>query len=253
MDLGAGIGGVAGGYLADERGYRRSHRRQHSEHGSRKASFKEMLANFDQGIHPFRRNTPASYNDPDMMVIGMPGLTEEENRVHMSLWAISGAPLLAGADLARLSTAALATLTNPRVLAVDQDALGLQAVKVAESAPGLEVWSKPLAASGERAVLLLNRTASTAPIQVKWSQLGIDGTKPARVVDLWANQDLGVLQDAYTATVGAKDVVMLRVEGKARGAPAIAPQLAVRMPKATARGKSIGLHSPASPRGRAWL
>jgi len=45
------------------------------------------------------------------------------------------------------------------VLAIDQDALGLQAVKVAEAGKGLEVWAKPLAKAGERAVLLLNRTA----------------------------------------------------------------------------------------------
>src|SRR5579863_7432912 len=96
------------------------------EHADRKAGFDKMLANFDQGIHPEAEHT-GYYNDPDMMVMGMPGFTEQQNRVHMSLWAISGAPLLVGADLAKLTPETLAMLTNKAVLAVDQDALGLQA------------------------------------------------------------------------------------------------------------------------------
>ena len=53
--------------------------------------------------------------------------------------------LRVGADLSKLSDATLATLTNPAVLAIDQDLLGLQAVKVHEEPGGLEVWSKRLA------------------------------------------------------------------------------------------------------------
>jgi hypothetical protein len=122
-----------------------------SKNSGRKASFPGVLSNFDQGIHPEAQHT-GFYNDPDMMVLGMPGLTDAQNRVHMGLWAISGAPLLVGADLTKLSDATRATLTNPDVIAVDQDALGLQAVKVAEPERGLEVWSKALAKPGERTV-----------------------------------------------------------------------------------------------------
>ena len=106
-----------------------------------------MLSNFDQGIHPEAQHT-GYYNDPDMMVLGMQGLTDAQNRVHMSLWAISGAPLLVGADLAKLSPDELSLLTKSSVIAVDQDPAALQAVKVAEPMPGLQVWSKPLAEAG---------------------------------------------------------------------------------------------------------
>ena len=75
----------------------------------------------------------------------------------MSLWAISAAPLLVGADLTTMSDSTRATLTNPDVLAVDQDSLGLQGVKVASSGNGLEVWSKALATPGE-----LKRSALTS-------------------------------------------------------------------------------------------
>ena len=67
----------------------------------------------------------------------------------------------------------MATLTNPEVIAIDQDSLGLQGVKVASYGDGLEVWSKALSTPGERAVLLLNRTGDPASIKVNWSDLGL--------------------------------------------------------------------------------
>ena len=182
------------------------------EHSDRKASFEKMLGNFDQGVHPEAEHS-GYYNDPDMMVLGMPGLTDEQNRVHMALWAISGAPLLVGADLTKLNAEALATLTNPEILAVDQDAAGLQAVKVAEPAPGLQAWSKALAAPGSRAVLLLNRTATDAPITVSWANLDLDGST-VRVTDAWTGKLLVSQKDRFTAMVGKQDGMLLLVTGR---------------------------------------
>ncbi len=51
----------------------------------------------------------------------------------------------------------LSILTNKEVIALDQDALGLQGTEVWQSADGtLSVWAKPLNAEGARAVVLLN-------------------------------------------------------------------------------------------------
>lgn len=183
-----------------------------TKNSGRMASFLSVLSNFDKAIHPEAQHT-GFYNDPDMMVIGMPGLTDAQNRVHMSLWAMSGAPLLVGADLTKLGDATLAILTNPAVLAVDQDALGLQAVKIAEPTAGLEVWSKLLAKPGQRAVLLLNRTVSAAPISVHWADLGLLSSSSIHVMDPWTKKDTETLIDSYTATVPAGDAVMLLVSG----------------------------------------
>jgi Alpha galactosidase A/Alpha galactosidase C-terminal beta sandwich domain len=181
------------------------------EHADRKASFAGMLSNFDQGIHPEAQHT-GYYNDPDMMVLGMPGLTDAQNRVHMSLWAISGAPLLVGADLAKLSPAVLALLTKSSVIAVDQDPAALQAVKIAEPATGLQVWSKPLAEPGGRAVLLLNRTGSDQSIAIRWTDLQLQSSTP-RITDAWTGEQLKGTDAAYEATVPAGDAKMLLVVG----------------------------------------
>ncbi len=39
---------------------------------------------------------PGHWNDPDMLEIGNGGMTETEYKMHMSLWAMLAAPLLAG-------------------------------------------------------------------------------------------------------------------------------------------------------------
>ncbi len=182
------------------------------EHADRKASFTKMLANFDQGIHPQAQHT-GYYNDPDMMVLGMPGLTEQQNRLHMAMWAISGAPLIAGADLTKLTQAELADFTNPSVVAIDQDPAGLQAVKVSEPAPGVQVLSKPLAASGKRAVLLLNRTPSASSVSVKWADLGLTAAAPT-IHDAWSGEPLQAAGDGYTTTVPAGDGVLLLIAGE---------------------------------------
>jgi len=183
----------------------------HSINSGRKASFPGVLKNFDKGIHPEAEHT-GFYNDPDMMVLGMPGLTDAENRVHMGLWAISGAPLLVGADLTTLSDATRATLTNSAVIAVDQDALGIQAVKVAEPAAGLDVWSRMLSKAGQRAVLLLNRSGNAATIQVNWRDLGLADSS-ATATDLWTGKELGAFPSSYSAVVPAGDALLLAVRG----------------------------------------
>ncbi len=179
---------------------------------NRRASIKGVLDNFDQGIHPFAQHT-GFYNDLDMMMVGMPGLSETQNRVHMSLWAISGAPLIVGADMAKLDKATEAILTNAEVLAVDQDSLGVQAIKVAEPQPGLQVWARPLAAAGAHAVLLLNRNSAPAEIVVNWDAIGLDASTKATVKDLWAGRELGSFAGDYSTTVPAGDAVFLVVRG----------------------------------------
>ena len=182
-------------------------------HADRKASFEKMLANFDQGIHPEAEHTGA-YNDPDMMVIGMPGLSDQQNRVHMSLWAISGAPLIVGADLTKLTPAILEMLTNPEVLAIDQDTAGLQAVKVAEPVAGAsQVWSKPLARPGSRAVLLLNRSAIDRDVEVLAADLGLTDQAVMVTRDAWSRSDLGTYHKSFVVHVKSSDAVLLTVNG----------------------------------------
>jgi alpha-galactosidase len=169
--------------------------------------------NFYGNLFPEAQHTGA-YNDPDMMLAGF-GLSPDQDRTHMSLWAISGAPLILGLDFTMpVNAATMATLTNPEVLAIDQDARGLQAIRVALPRNGLGVWAKLLSGKGRRAVVLLNTTGSAAPITVNWKDLGLDPTAAAKVRDVWAQSDIGSYTSGYTApAVPAGGSVMLTITG----------------------------------------
>jgi hypothetical protein len=151
--------------------------------------------------------------------------------------------LLVGADLTKLSATDIATLTNPDVLRVDQDSLGLQSVKVAESEVGLQVWSKPLSTIGERPVLLLNRTASPAPISVHWSDLGLRENSSATVRDVWAKSDLGKFNSSYSATVPAGDAVLLLILGSEDPAAAYFPET-LKNASTSAHGRTAEKNQP---------
>ncbi|MFG2127308.1 ricin-type beta-trefoil lectin domain protein [Streptomyces sp. NPDC048751] len=176
-----------------------------------KPSMTNLLSNYDQGLHPTAQHT-GYYNDPDMLMVGMDGFTAAQNRTHMNLWAISGAPLLAGNDLSTMTTETANILKNPEVVAVDQDPRGLQGVKVAEDTSGAQVYGKVLSGTGKRAVVLLNRTSSARDITVRWSDLGLTNAS-ATVRDLWARADVGSFGTSYTANVPAGGSVMLTVTG----------------------------------------
>jgi len=167
---------------------------------------------------------PGHWNDPDMLVVGRVGwgpnlrptrLTPNEQVTHISLWCLLAAPLLLGCDLTNLDDFTLGLLTNDEVLAVDQDPLGRQAVRVRRDGP-TEVWAKPMA-DGSVAVGLFNRD-DTEPreVAVTWKDLGLAG--PCRVRDLWRQRDLGTFDRSFAARVLVHGAVLVRV-GFGRRAP----------------------------------
>jgi alpha-galactosidase len=150
---------------------------------------------------------PGHWNDPDMLEIGNGKMDNEEYRTHMSLWCLLAAPLLAGNDLSTMTSATLAILTNPEVIAVDQDPLGIQGHRVAQEGP-LEVWMKRLA-DGSKAVGLFNRAERVMPVTAYFRDVSAGET--ASVRDLWEKKDLGVFKSSFTAEVPRHGVVMIKV------------------------------------------
>jgi alpha-galactosidase len=151
---------------------------------------------------------PGHWNDPDMLEIGNGGMTDDEYRTHMSLWAILAAPLLAGNDLRNMAPTILEILTNREVIAVNQDKDGKQGRRIAKSGDQ-EVWAKPLF-DGGLAIGLFNRGDAPAKITVKWSDLGLKSA-PVRARDLWTHSDLKLDGREYSSTVPVHGVVMLRL------------------------------------------
>jgi hypothetical protein len=173
-------------------------------------SMDRVLTNFDSAQHP-EAQSAGHYNDPDMLIVGMPGFTAAQNRTHLSLWAVSGAPLLAGNKLSTMNTETTNILANKEVIGIDQDSLGRQGVKVAEDQSGRQVYSKALAGTGRRAVVALNRTGSASDVTVRFADLGLGAT--ASVRNVWNAADLGSKTTSYTVNVPAHEAVLLTLAG----------------------------------------
>ncbi len=150
---------------------------------------------------------PGHWNDPDMLEIGNGGMTSDEYRTHFSLWSILAAPLMAGNDVRGMTQDTISILLNTDVIAVDQDAAGIQGHQLSVSG-NQEIWVKPLS-GGAVAVGLFNRDSQAANMSVQLNDLGLSGNVSAR--DLWAHQSVAFQGGGYQASVPPHGVVMLRI------------------------------------------
>ncbi|MEV7232085.1 ricin-type beta-trefoil lectin domain protein [Polymorphospora sp. NPDC051019] len=152
---------------------------------------------------------PQHWNDPDMLEVGVRGtFTPTENRAHFSMWAIMAAPLIAGNDLTTMSADVRSVLTNPDVLAINQDSAGRQAQRVRDFGE-TEVWAKTLS-DGSGAVALLNRSGSTATIATTAAGIGMPAAGGYQLFDVWTKAARNT-SGAISATVPPHGVVMYRV------------------------------------------
>ncbi|SEG82316.1 alpha-galactosidase [Actinacidiphila yanglinensis] len=178
--------------------------------------FPNVLRNMDaNAAHPEAQG-PGHWNDPDYLIPmrtmpdGSYELNQEESTTQLVMWAEMASPLVIGSDPRTLTASMLATLENPEILAVDQDPLGIQGVRIATDATG-DTYSKVLQGSGRRAVVLLNRSDQPAQRTVDFAQAGLAGKVAVR--DLRARAGRGTYAGSYTVTVPAHGTAFLGLTG----------------------------------------
>jgi alpha-galactosidase len=170
-------------------------------------SYAKMLSIYKANIKLGKYAGPGHWNDPDMLEVGNGGMSDTEYRTHFTLWAMMSAPLLVGSDIRKASAATLTILRNSDVIALDQDAKGVQGNEIS-SANGLHVIRKPLA-DGDTAVALFNETGSTAKISTSLTAIGVSsGTHT--LTDLWSKAK-STTSDTISASVPAHGTVVYRV------------------------------------------
>jgi len=88
------------------------------------------------------------WNDPDMLVVGMNGLTDNMNRTHMAMWCMLNSPLMLGIDFRRVKRgdAIYNIIANKNLIDLNQDKLGIQAKRVqctVETEDGMKMIANP--------------------------------------------------------------------------------------------------------------
>lgn len=161
---------------------------------------------------------PGHWNDPDMLQVGN-GMSENENRAHFSLWAMFAAPLILGNDLRSMDASTLNIIRDRDVIAVNQDSLGIQALKYS-SVEGIEVYFKPLI-DGDWAICFLNRTQKDKPFTINWQDYiftdVVSGrnadfnSKNYKIWNIWTKKAEGNTKKNRTVIIPSHDVILYRL------------------------------------------
>ncbi len=145
------------------------------------------------------------WNDPDMLEVGNPGLTEDESRTHFGLWALLAAPLIAGNDIAHMTVQTRDILLNREVIAIDQDPLGKQARLVFDK-DGLEIWVRPLS-GGRTAAGFINTGETQLNRRVDWSLARLK--RPTKARDVWNHRDLTPIEPELRVELPSHSMILL--------------------------------------------
>ncbi len=173
----------------------------------------------DQQADLWRYAGPGHWNDPDMLEVGNPGLTEDENITHFSMWAMLSAPLMAGNDLRDMDKDVLEILTNPEVIALNQDPLGNQAIRFLDMGDH-EIWVK-LLENDELAVCFMNRSQDDWKLKYDWKRINIYhkgainfSKQNYTIRDLWQHKQLGETEDILKSVIPSHGVLLVHLKMK---------------------------------------
>lgn len=186
-------------------------------HGSWTSLGVWKIINLRKGIRQYAG--PDHWNDFDMMEVGN-GMTDAEDRSHFAMWSILTSPLILGNDIRTMRKETLKTLTNKEVIAINQDKLGIQGFRFSNE-NNLEIWIKPLE-NNEWAVVFVNMNSTTVNLEHNWKKHPIEDDMNKRfnnfeketfnIRDLFNQKDLGTTQTSLKVTLGAHDVLMVRLK-----------------------------------------
>jgi alpha-galactosidase len=148
------------------------------------------------------------WNDLDTLDIAdgeLDGLTLDEKRSAMTIWAMANAPIYLGGDLTMTDPDGLRIATNDEVLAIDQS--GKPATQLLGG--DQQVWVSDQG-KGRAYVALFNMTGAPATVTLPWRLLGAAGTWRTR--DLWTHKELGPSIGQHSVVLPAHGTQLLLVE-----------------------------------------
>jgi alpha-galactosidase len=154
---------------------------------------------------------PGHWNDPDMLEIGDADFSTSENTSHFAMWCMLAAPLFLGTNISALPPASVSLVTNPELIAIDQDPLGHEAHLVSDSA-GIELWMRPLT-GGSYAVALFNTNSTPRSMSASLATLGVPaGTYTVR--DVVDRTDQASTSTVVRGSAGVHGIAVLKLTPK---------------------------------------
>ena len=178
-------------------------------------SWRSIRNIIDQSLYISAYASKGHYNDMDMLEVGRT-LSQEEDMTHFGMWCILSSPLIIGCDMTTMRPETLELLTNPELIALNQDPLGLQAYVAKDCGDGTYVFVKDIETlhGKTRAIALYNSTNEARNIGIEYSAVELGGSVKAR--DLFARADVETADDGISVEVPAHGTRIYRLEAEKR-------------------------------------
>lgn len=173
--------------------------------------------------------SPGHFNDLDMLEVGQfkgslksafgdsgdVGITAEEEIAHFGMWCILSSPLVLGCDVRQMPQSTFELVTNPYLIAMNQDPLGLQAYVVSRDGEAYQLVKDARSRFGKkRYVALYNAKDEEYVFSVRASDFDLGGT--VDVFDLVARADVGSFADETKVKVPAHSAKFYLFEAEKR-------------------------------------
>lgn len=183
-----------------------------------------MLLIYEFNVRLYKYAQPGSWNDPDMLEVGVGQLNMEENRTHFTLWCMMAAPLILGNDIRKFinidgtvdaDNKVLEILKNKELIAIDQDRRGIQAKRISTDIIS-DILVKPLE-NHELAVCLFNKSSKPKEMEISLSKLHSDPfvdlpiKNSYEATNLWEKETFA-LKDKIQVTVAPHGVAVYKIK-----------------------------------------
>lgn len=183
-----------------------------------------MLAIYEMNVRLYKYAQIGSWNDPDMLEVGVGKLNMEENKTHFSLWCMMAAPLILGNDVRKFinpdgsvdeDNKVLEILKNKYLIAIDQDIRGIQAKRIFTDGIS-DILAKPLE-NHELAVCLFNKSNKPREMSISLAKLHSDPfvdlpiKNSYEATNLWEKETFG-LKDKIQVNVAPHGVAVYKIK-----------------------------------------
>lgn len=192
------------------------------------AAWKSVKTIIDENIPLGCYIRPGHYNDMDMLEVGRyvgqiksvfqikeDGLTPEEEHTHFGMWCFMSSPLLIGCDIRSIPAETVALITNPFLLAMNQNDLGAQPKTILRKGDTyILVKDADKTGGTARYLALYNGEDTEHEFDVRFFALDLAGK--VAVFDLTERADVGEFTGNFKLTVPARGAKFFRLDAERR-------------------------------------
>ena len=172
---------------------------------------------------------PGHYNDMDMLEVGQlvgqmksvfgkhgdTGITPDEETTHFGMWCMLSSPLLIGCDVRTIPESTKKLITNPYLLAMNQNDLGLQGYVAAKDGDAYILVKDAIEKFGKsRYVALYNNSGKAHDFTVRAADLDLGGKIDA--FDLVEMADVGRFEGQVSVNVAPHGAKFYRFDAERR-------------------------------------